>query len=301
MRLHYCRTPRGNFGDDLNPWLWPRLAPELFATDDGVVFIGIGTLLNASLNAGPRRLVFSAGAGYGPPPRIDDSWTIACVRGPLTADALRLSPRTAVTDGAALIAALPRPAAPVHGRVAFMPHHRTAEMADWPALCAALDLICVDPRGAVDDVLAAIAGARLLISEALHGAIVADALRVPWIAASASSHTYAFKWEDWCASLDLPYRPHSIPILQQTPLSAATRLRNTAKRAVARTGLGKSKWRRLPWRVHGDERRAAVAARLAALAERATPQLSDERVLTRRVEELQERLETVRRSFGVSP
>jgi len=296
MRLHYCRTPRGNFGDDLNPWLWPRLAPGLLDDDDGVDFVGIGTLLNDSLRRGPRRVVFSSGAGYGRPPRLDDAWTISCVRGPLTAAALGLPPGAALTDGAALVAALPRPGGEAHGRVAFMPHHRTVEMADWPALCSSLGFVCIDPRRPVDDVLIAIAGARLLISEALHGAIVADALRVPWVAVSASSHTYPFKWEDWCASLDLPYRPHSLPVLQQLPLSPAARLRNACKRAAARAGFGKRKWRRLPWRVHGPERVAAVTARLAALAEHAAPQLSDERILRRRMEELQERLDAVRRS-----
>lgn len=301
MRLHYCRTPRGNFGDDLNPWLWPRLAPGLLDDDASTEFLGIGTLLNSSLRSGPRRVVFSSGAGYGPPPQLDDSWTISCVRGPLTAARLGLPSSSAVTDGAALLAALPRPTSARHDRVAFMPHHRTADMADWPSLCAALDFVFVDPCAPVDDVLAAIAGARLLISEALHGAVAADALRVPWIAIDASSHVYSFKWEDWCASLDLAYRPHSLPPLQQRPLARGARLRNTAKRFAHRVGAGKAKWGRLPLRQHGRERADEVARQLVALAAGGGAQLSDERLLQRRVDELQNRLAALTSPSAFSP
>ena len=30
MKLFYYKDPTGNFGDDLNPWIWYSLAPELF-------------------------------------------------------------------------------------------------------------------------------------------------------------------------------------------------------------------------------------------------------------------------------
>ena len=36
MKLYYYKAPLGNFGDDLNPWLWPRLLPDIF-DDDGRV------------------------------------------------------------------------------------------------------------------------------------------------------------------------------------------------------------------------------------------------------------------------
>ena len=45
------------------------------------------------------------------------------------------------------------------------------------------------------------------MTEALHGAIVADALRVPWIAVKLFDHIIEFKWRDWCRSLGLNYSP----------------------------------------------------------------------------------------------
>jgi succinoglycan biosynthesis protein ExoV len=41
----------------------------------------------------------------------------------------------------------------------------------------------------------------------MHGAIAADTLRVPWIPYRCSTNIGTFKWQDWCASMDLKYEP----------------------------------------------------------------------------------------------
>ena len=70
MKLHWCELPQGNFGDDLNPWLWPRLLPDL-EDAAGPEFVGIGTLLHRRLEReSADRVIFSTGAGYSPPPRL---------------------------------------------------------------------------------------------------------------------------------------------------------------------------------------------------------------------------------------
>ena len=40
----------------------------------------------------------------------------------------------------------------------------------------------------------------------MHGAIVADTLRVPWIPVRTNPKILPFKWLDWCQSVKLPYR-----------------------------------------------------------------------------------------------
>ena len=51
----------------------------------------------------------------------------------------------------------------------------------------------------------------VVIAEAMHAAIVADALRVPWIPVNFhGSHINSFKWNDWCGSLDVEYMPHTL-------------------------------------------------------------------------------------------
>ena len=103
MRLYYYGEYK-NFGDVLNTWLWPKLLPNMFDEDAGILFVGIGTLLNDFIPAKPLKAVFGAGVGYGKGlPVIDQNWKIYCVRGPLSAQALGLEPKLAVTDSAALL------------------------------------------------------------------------------------------------------------------------------------------------------------------------------------------------------
>ncbi len=65
MQLYYFKDRRGNFGDDLNPWLWRQLLPEVMQGSPDELFVGIGTLLNHRLPAAPLKHVFGSGHGYG--------------------------------------------------------------------------------------------------------------------------------------------------------------------------------------------------------------------------------------------
>jgi len=47
MHLWYWMAPKGNIGDDINPWLWPRVFGEdFFCETDPDRFIGIGSVLD---------------------------------------------------------------------------------------------------------------------------------------------------------------------------------------------------------------------------------------------------------------
>ena len=48
MILHYYRSAAGNFGDDINQWLWERLLPDCW-DDDGIHFAGIGTIITNTM------------------------------------------------------------------------------------------------------------------------------------------------------------------------------------------------------------------------------------------------------------
>ena len=101
-----------------------------------------------------------------------------------------------------------------------MPHWRSTAFWDWRTLCDAVGLTYIDPCAPVPQVLAQLRGARLVITEALHGAIVADAFRVPWVAVRGYRSVLESKWDDWCASLGMTYNPIGLP-----PLYSATSLR----------------------------------------------------------------------------
>jgi len=221
MKLFYYQRPDGqpNFGDELNHWMWPKLCPALFDHDDSKVFIGTGTLLNTKLaeriHPAKELVIFSTGAGYEQPlTSIPESWKIYCVRGPLSAKLLGLPPEKAIADGGLLIAKLFTAHDPKQG-CSFMPHIHYANDAgeSWQSICQQANIRYIDPRWPIETVLEAIGSSELLLAEAMHGAIAADALRVPWIPIVTGPRIYTFKWQDWCASMALPYRPHRLPPL----------------------------------------------------------------------------------------
>ena len=215
LRLFYYRGEGGvtNFGDELNRYLWPHFLPGGFDEDDGTYFVGIGTLLNDRLPPAARTVIFGAGVGYYGPPRRDGTWDIYCVRGPLSARALGLDADAAVTDPAALITRIERHAASgPRWRQAFMPHWQS-EPDEWARVCAAAGIAFIDPRWYPDEVLDALHRTDVLVTEAMHGAIVADALRIPWIPVRTRQRINQFKWEDWCQSVGVEYRPHDLPTI----------------------------------------------------------------------------------------
>lgn len=211
MRLHYYVDPRGNFGDDLNAVVWPGLVGDLLDDDGRSLLVGTGTLLNGHLPRGPLKAVLGSGVGYGALPTVDASWSVYCVRGPLSAAALGLDPGLAVTDSALLVRLVDPPPA-VHGGIVFMPHHTTllraaVEGRDLTGVCEQLGVRLLDPATPVREALAVLRGAELVLADAMHAAIVADAFRVPWVALSLYDHVDEAKWRDWCLSLRLSHSP----------------------------------------------------------------------------------------------
>jgi len=299
MQLYYYIDPEGNFGDDLNPRLWNQLIPDVLEQWPETLFVGIGTLLNSKVPATPPKIVFGAGVGYGTAPVLDATWQVYCVRGPLSAQALGLDPSLAITDPAILVrgimpdlpAGLPRHA------VSFMPHHGSKRHGDWRGICAQAGVHYIDPAGAIDDVLQAISHSDLLIAEAMHGAIVADALRVPWIPVVCYEHILPFKWLDWCGSLGLDYRPHRLPALFNVDrkIGPARYAKSALKRVLAHAGIAPRRWSPpIPRRSTAREIEAATAA-LAQLAAAGPARLSADNVHQRAIARLHDALARLRR------
>ena len=273
MQLHYFRGDTRNFGDDLNPWIWRQLLPRLEvpaaplpATIDTPLFIGIGTVLGLSLPRAPQTHVFSSGWGYGPLPVTDSTWTFHCVRGPLTADALGLPAKTAITDGALLLARLVAHNPAARLQPAFMPHHVTAHYwgADWQHACAEAGFVYLDPLADVDTVLNRLNQVDIVYAEAMHGAIVADSLGIPWVRTLTTRDTHEFKWRDWCASIGVSMEAHTLPTMGRW-----LRRRPSAQSRVIR------------WR---------GASALKHVARRAHPRLSDEATRAKLLDRLEETL-----------
>jgi len=225
MKLYYCKYPEGrqNFGDALNPWLWEKLIPGIL-DDANCAFVGIGTLINDAL---PRRtpqaklrVIFSTGAGYEKAtPVIDESYHIYCVRGPISAEKLGLSSDLAVTDGALLLRKLiDHSSVPKKYKFSYMPHYNFAGDG-WQRVCDQLGFGYISPAWEIEDILTRIRQTEVLVCEAMHGAIVADTLRVPWIPVSTHPSILPLKWQDWCASMKLEYQSYSLSHFYQPRFS----------------------------------------------------------------------------------
>ncbi|MGP8225216.1 MAG: hypothetical protein ACLQGT_03585 [Terracidiphilus sp.] len=213
----YVDDQVSNFGDDLNRWLWSRILGFPLNIEDGSIMLGIGTVISRGLIPNAERyIVLGSGVGYDAPP-LDfggPKWEILSVRGPLTAAALNLPPEKAIIDGAALLRLLPEyeplPAAQRDG-IVFMPHYETLTDGNWRRVCELAGVEFLDPFADSGVTVQRIRKARLVIADAMHAAIVADALRVPWIPVAISPQSNTFKWLDWTMSLNLPYHPVILP------------------------------------------------------------------------------------------
>lgn len=240
MKLYFYKDPVGNFGDELNPWLWYTLAPELFDDDESSLLVGIGTLINGQAPVAPRKLVFGSGVGYGRLPASTKDWHFYCVRGPLSAQALGLDPALALSDPAVLLTqVLPKTSVDRTSMVSFMPHHASLPNADWRGICEQAGIHYIEPSANMHDIVFQIRRSRLVIAEAMHLAIVADAFRVPWVPVACYDHILRFKWDDWCQSLSLRYEPLQLGRVWdlERHLSARDRLKTHIKRRLKGTGL----------------------------------------------------------------
>ena len=214
MKLVHYRGAVPNFGDDLNSVLWPALAPGLFDDDASEIFMGIGTIIGMQTPPHAKHHVFSSGIGndklaawHG---RDVSYW---CVRGPLSAQLLDLPPDMELTDGAILAplaSVFPAGAAPGPATL-VIPHFQTLEHPGWAEVAQQTGFEVLDPRADPVPVIARIARARLVLTESLHGAILADTYGVPWRAFATSGNFGTTKFVDWCLSLGMEFDVTYVP------------------------------------------------------------------------------------------
>ena len=276
MMLYQWRGPVRNFGDELNAPMWPRLLPDFFDDDPAVRFLGIGSVLDRRHDPHARKWVAGSGyGGYEARIALDETWTVHWVRGPRTAAQLGLPASMGIGDPASLL-----PLAGLAPRrdphtVGFMPHFESAIRGAWDEVAAAAGATLIDPRGDPATVLAAIGTCEVLISEALHGVVVADALRVPWIAIRPLAPIHRPKWADWAAAMDL-----SIPFRVLGPSSV---LEQAHVSPLSRFHTGRGLLTRQAARLRGLARERYIERAAHALRQtmRAEPMLSSDAVLDR--------------------
>jgi hypothetical protein len=288
MKITYFQGCEPNFGDSLNPWLWPRLIPNFFDEDEKTVFLGIGSILGEkSYRDDVKKVVFGAGfvPEYHNRPCISHSnWDIYFVRGPRTAQMLNIPSNLGLGDSAILLRAVVKPwSSSATQVVSFMPHWQSMRRGNWAEACRLANINLIDPRRPVETILEELKRSKMVITEAMHGAITADALRIPWVPLLPLNRKHRGKWLDWADSLDLKLRWHRLwpSGLEEARLSVL-------RRPLAGSPMAGLAQKCLTY---------MAASKLAGLAN-ASPQLSPDHVIDRATDAMLEKIMLLRKNFG---
>ncbi|MDR1678856.1 MAG: polysaccharide pyruvyl transferase family protein [Prevotellaceae bacterium] len=227
MKIYAWKGDISNFGDDLNEWLWKQLFDNIDDADTSCCLVGIGSILTrelvAELNSYKRKIVF--GTGVRPSIKhpvllsklkLDKNWDVEFLRGPLSANYLD-NKYEYITDAAYAIRQLKHfenyVQAPKKYEISFMPYFGSLKYFDWEKFCNDSGFHYISPLSeqGVEYTIKEIAASKKIITEAMHGAIVADALRIPWqrfiFSTYYNEYSYIseFKWSDWLLSLQMTH------------------------------------------------------------------------------------------------
>lgn len=325
MQLYYCKIEGGNFGDDMNAWFWEDLFPDYRDIALDYSLFGIGSILGRYfLKDKEKVVILGSGSGYAAfPDDMPGERIYGWVRGPLTAKNLGLDADRAITDPAVMCPKLASfrdtdTDAARSGRF-FIPHVGTERIdLNWGRIARRAGLEHLSPTTESKKMIRRIAQAELVVTESLHGAIVADAFRTPWIGIAISPTFSSFKWEDWARSMDIKLR--LAPALRgpKSIYAAARRLRSNSRWPPPspsdvpkiRLPQGSLQNDRLEYRLRKNEKAEArtwvtrfrpvleeILVRDLRKAGRISPQLSDEDVLRKRQNQIIARIEEIRKHF----
>jgi succinoglycan biosynthesis protein ExoV len=94
--------------------------------------------------------------------------------------------------------------------IVLVPHHRADPSGAWRAAAARAGIEYLSPLTESRDVITRLRRARLVLADSMHAAILADAMRVPWIPLATSPAINSFKSQDWTLSCPNPPRPPKV-------------------------------------------------------------------------------------------
>jgi len=197
-----------NFGDDINPAFFTLLtgrAVRLRTDRTKSHFLGMGSILE---KATAESVVLGSGLLRKPVGPAVTTARVIAVRGRLTRDYLGAGEDVLLGDPMVLLDQVYRPPAGKSYALGVVPH--VSQVSVFRKM-APPGLKVIDPADTPWKVIEAIASCERIMSQSLHGLIVADALRVPnlWIVPSASMAGGEFKFEDYFSTLDSAKYPHA--------------------------------------------------------------------------------------------
>lgn len=196
----YIKWPGNNFGDKLNDIIFPSLGIHRLVEYKKNIdipencYLGLGTIIGRRINKKVK--VVGSGSGGGERPTVDLDYIF--VRGKLTCRYLGLDYSIGVGDTAYFLTDYIRSKAAtskIHD-IGIIPHHST----DVSILH---DKVVISPKLPIDEFIYQASQCKLLLCEAMHGAICADILRIPFSPVQLGITPSYFKWNDWASVLDI--------------------------------------------------------------------------------------------------
>lgn len=237
MRIYHSRYD--NFGDAIAPHYWSLVRPDI-VTGKGSWLLSFGTILheNEIANIDGPAVVFGSAHAWGNTPKLPERFRVIGVRDIGTARRLGIDESKVINDPLYYLATMmqPEPTGPVY----YMPHRE--EMRLLPrGFGNFIGMPVIDPTEDPMTIVDTIRCASGLVTGSLHGAICADAFRVPWAPCFFSSKLLGtrVKWVGWARSTQIT-NPYLLAALGETrsdnPTEAAPRIVEAAKRLPLLSG-----------------------------------------------------------------
>ncbi len=211
MDLFFYKSPNGNVGDDLNEWLWPRVFGDITDYKE-FTLVGIGSVFDKRVEEiKGDKVIFGAGVRdflyeFKPNNSID----VFFVRGPLSAKTV--GNVNYITDAAYCLKLIDiEKSNDKKFEYGYVPYFEHVHHFDWSLFELVTGVKAILPTLSVEEFLKQISSCKKVYCSAMHGAILADVLRVPWARVKAGKHggeepfTSELKWRDWAMSLDLNF------------------------------------------------------------------------------------------------
>ena len=300
MKLYFFKDKHGNFGDDLNPWFWSFFLGDCLDEDESKRVIGIGTLINFRLPRAEELHVMGSGVGYGELPDLQNL-TVHFVRGPLSAERLNQPIEKGITDPAILVPTLHPDLQEKQYDFGFMPHCDSDRNGDWELACKAAGLKYISPRQNFKNVFDQMCQCKVLITEAMHGAIIADAYRIPFIPVKAYEHISEFKWKDWMLSMNLDFSFNRIAPLWygESGKSAIDALKTKLKRVLVNLGIWSQNWSK-PGPTKTSRKEFDAVVEQLKMLKTSQSFLSDDDVFNQQQQRMKNAIESAKASLSAS-
>lgn len=208
MNIIYFKSDIGNFGDDLNPWLWEKLFGDFSNYKKDLDFIGIGSILDNRIKSDNDKIVFGSGVrDFDFDINQISNIKVLFVRGPISSKLTNNS--NYLTDAAYALRLLPKKTYTKKYKASIIPYFRHAYQFNWGLFEKFTGIHVIMPTQHVEKVIEEINQSEKILASAMHGAILADVYRVPWMRVKFSKHghesplTSELKWSDWLSSVGL--------------------------------------------------------------------------------------------------